>query len=229
DGAGRCDLADAVVVRVRHVHVAAAVDGDAERAVEAGLVAIAVGVTALAGAGQGGDTARGRHFANAVVFGIGHVDVAVLVHRHAGQPAELGVERLAVGKAVLPGAGQRAHLTLRADLAQQEVAVVGHVDVAVLVHRYPVRLGETGRARRAVVGAGIACAGERGGSAVTADSADALVDDIRHVQRALAIDGDGVRLIEAGRAGLTLGEAGLPRRARERRHRRPIVFEQQQV
>src|SRR5262249_23179373 len=140
-GAGRLDdLADAVVALVAEEDVAAGVHGDAERVIElggGGRPAVPA-EAASAVAGDGDDHAgRFHHLADAVVVGVGDVEVAVGVHGPPVWAAEVrrgGRDVVAVVGGVA-GAGDGDNVAGRLHhLPNAAVVGVGDVDVAAAVH-----------------------------------------------------------------------------------------------
>ena len=138
--------ADAVVRGVGDEEIARGVYGDAGRGLELGgsrqaAVATEAGPT---GAGDGrDDPGVGRHPADAVVVGVGDEEVARGVHGDAGRGLELGGGRQAVvaEEAGSAGAGDRADVPARRDLADAVVVGVGNEKVTRGVD------GDTGRGR----------------------------------------------------------------------------------
>ena len=141
DRAGRIDLANAIVVRVGDVDVARAVHRNIYGAEELRLnrwpPVTAEKPAALAGSRDRGDGAREIHPANAVVVGIGNIEVPPAVHRNATRVVERRLNRRA------PVLAEPAHSCScdrrdRAggiDLTNAVVAGIGNIEVAHPVHR----------------------------------------------------------------------------------------------
>ena len=127
-----------MVVRIRHIDIARAVHRHAVGKIKPRGAARAIGAATAAGqTGQRGHHASGRDLADRVVVGVGHIDVARRVHRHAGGNIEPRGAAGAIGAAMLPGqSGQRGHHAGRRDLADRVVTGVRHIDVAGAVHRH---------------------------------------------------------------------------------------------
>src|SRR5262249_20669670 len=159
-------------------------------------------VGARAGAGDGGDDAgRFDHLADAMVVGIGDVDVAAAIDGHPGGVVQHGGGR---GTAVAGVAGDTVtgdgdDLAGRFDhLADAAVGRIGDVDVAGAIHgdvRRPRQLGG-GRDLAVAVVAGGAVAGQ-------GDDAAGRCDD----------RGNGVGAADAGAGGVLDGQLDVVERA----------------
>src|SRR5262249_11922936 len=93
DGGGFHHFADGSVVGVGDVDVDARVEGHAVGVIECGggRGAAVAGVAVVAVASDGDDVAGClHHFANAIVVGVGDVDVAAGVHGHPGRVSQHG-------------------------------------------------------------------------------------------------------------------------------------------
>ena len=230
------DAAQAVVARVGDVDVTLLVDGHAAgRVEERGRERLAVGVAGRARAGQRPHLTLLRDDADAVVVGVGDVDVSVFIDRHADRRVELRRAGRAVGVAGRARAGQRRDDALFRNFADAVVARVGDVERAFVVEREGRGRVEAGGRARAV-GEALAPAGERRDRALLRDLADAVaLARVRDVDVAFAVDGDAERLAEAGaaalgavlRAGRAVAGEGLDARgpAHGRRARRPLAQE----
>ena len=155
DHARRVHLAHAVVRGVcdvevaRHVHRYALWVGEFRVGGRAAVPAEAQGTSAC----HGCDHARCVHLAHAVVRGVGDVEVARRVHRHAAGVPEQRAGRRAAVPAVAPDvrARDRRDHARRVHLAHAVVRAVGDVKVARRVHRHTARESESRPRGRFVV------------------------------------------------------------------------------
>ena len=150
------DPTNRVIESVGHVEIPGGIDGDAERFVEARGGAGAIGEALGAGdAGDGADIAP-REEADRGVEGIGNVDVARTVHRHAGGIVERRAQvRVPVGVSGDRGrAGDGRHCPRRSDLANGlRRPELGDVKIARAVQRQAHRIGKARSRAGAVHGA----------------------------------------------------------------------------
>ena len=155
-GVDRCagDLADAMVVGVGDIDVAAAIDGDRGGITQqsrGGRRAVA-GEARNAASGDGTDVAA-AHLADAIVVGVGNIDVAAGVHGHAGGRIEQRASgRAAIAaKALRTGAGNGADQAFQIHFENHVVAGVGDEQISSRVEGYPAgqREGDVGRLNRA--------------------------------------------------------------------------------
>ncbi len=129
------DLADAVVVGVRDVDVAAPVHGHADGGVEARGGGVAVGVARRAFARDRADLPFGRDLADAVVARVGDVEIACVVNRQPRRRVERGRRARAVGEA-LGASGERRHRAVGREPADAiALAAVGDVERPVRADR----------------------------------------------------------------------------------------------
>jgi len=211
DHPSRADLAQQVVVRIRHVNIALGIHGHAFGAREAGATAGADGAPFHPrAAGQSSDKAAGGDFPNRVVGEIPHVEVAGRIHRDADGLVELGAAARAIHTAGLTGrSGERGDRPGRGDLPDGVVASVGHIEIACGVHGHAARAVETRGGAGAIGTAGDARrTGNSRHGAGGGDFADDVVIRIRDINIAGGIDR------RAARAGETGGGAGAVGRAR---------------
>eukprot|EP00959_Pyramimonas_sp_CCMP1952_P354479 7425831-Pyramimonas_sp.AAC.1 len=126
------DLPNAVVRGVRHEDVANVVHCHADGELKTGVNgrAVVVPVARLSGARHGGDHAVGSDLADAVVAGVGHYHVPLLVHGEAHGVEELGPEPDVVQIAVAPRTRHDRHLSPRCNLSNAVVCGVRHDDVS---------------------------------------------------------------------------------------------------
>lgn len=109
----------------------------------------AIGHSRALATGQGAHRAVGTDHPDTVVVGIGHVDLALRVHRDAHRCIEACLRGHSIGIALFT-TGQRADLAIGADAADRMVAGVGHVQVALRIGRDARRCIEAGLQRRAI-------------------------------------------------------------------------------
>jgi len=173
------------------------VDRDGARRVECGRQCRAVQVAGDAAAGHRRHRAVPADAADAVVVGIGDVDVAVTVDGHADRSVEAGGALDAVGVARLAAARQRAHAAVGCHLADRVVVRIGHVEVAQAVDGQRRRRVECRGGAKAVREARMA-AGEGGYLAVGRDAADAAaIAAVGHEHVAVGVDDGPERIAEA--------------------------------
>src|SRR5207253_1188676 len=148
----------------------------------------------------------GRHPADAVVVGVGDEEVARGVHGDAGRGLELGGGRQAVvaEEAGSAGAGDRADVPARRDLADAVVVGVGNEKVTRGVD------GDTGRGRQLYARGGAPVAAEAGTPGAGGgrddpgrrrDLTDAVVIRVRDEEVARGVDRDTRRGLELGAGG----------------------------
>jgi hypothetical protein len=106
DCAGRRDPADGVVAGVSDVEVQGGIDREAGGAIEPGVAARAIRrARATCQSGEGGDRALGSDSTDGVIAGVGHVDGAEGIDRHAGGTRKTGGAPIAVGAAATVHSG----------------------------------------------------------------------------------------------------------------------------
>ena len=191
DRPGAIDPADAVVVSIGDIEVARPVHRHAIGIVETRLSCRAAipAEPLLSRARNGGDRPGGIHLADAVVVGIGDVEVACAVHRHAIGQVET---RLSCRAAVLAeptttrNGGDRPD---GIDLADAAVVAIGDVEVARAVHRHAIGIVETRLSCRAAIPAETVLPRSRNGGDRPGgiDPADAVVVAIGDVEVARGI------------------------------------------
>ena len=211
DDARGIDLANAVVVRIRDIHIVLCVNGKGMGPVEAGACgrAVVAGISPLirtATAGKGGDDARGIDLANAVVVRIRDIHIASLIDSETGGASEVGVGCASPVPAKLPDArackrGQRA------------IAYLPHHMGLGFADDQRVALEDQGGRR----GEFPICGCREGLDDARFDLANAIVARIRDVNIAAGIRCDAVRILEERvccRAAIAGKSAGLiPRTA----------------
>ena len=200
------DLAHAVVGRVGDVDVAAAVEGDAaRRAQRDGGRRSREGARRVAGPAAGNLAERRTHdLADAVVPGVGDVDVAARVHRDSAWRVEAHRRRSTGEGARGRGPATGVLRDRRAgDLADAVVAGVGDVDVAAAVDgdtaRRVERDGSRGTGEAAHRVARAAAGDRRDDPGARGHLPDPVVRGVGDVDVAAAVDGDGAGRAELGR------------------------------
>ena len=205
---GRAEAPQAAVVAVGDKKRPAARERDVGREVELRAGARAVGVSTGA-AGHGGDHAFGGHFADAVIAGVGDVEVAGVVAGEAARLIKLRGRAGAVGRTEA-AAGEGGHLAV--DHAAQAAAEAFedhefgagriHPDARGIIQARAQRLAvATGEAR-------VARAGDGGDGAVGRDLADALILIIGDINIARSVERHAAREVELRAGGGAIGEAG---------------------
>ena len=159
--------------------------------------------------------AAGVDPAQRMVAGIGHPQAAVGGERQRGGRVESGLRAGPVGKAAR-GPGQGTHAPVGFDHADAVVPGVGHVDPAQRVHRHAHRCAPAREHRRPVAQARRAIAGQGSDLALRRDAADGMVAAVGDIQRAMAVDRQAGRGMEARGRAASVGQAFG--RAREARH-----------
>ena len=142
--------------------------------------------TELPGPSDCGDRPGGIHLADALVEGIGDVEVACPVHRHGIGAVELRLDRrtLVPAETGLPGPRDRGDRPGGIHLANPVAAGIGDVEIACPVHRHTTGGGELRLGRRTPVPAETALPGprDRGDRPGGIHLADALVEGIGDVE-----------------------------------------------
>ncbi len=169
---------------------------------------------------------QGRNaFADALVEGVGHVQVAGAVHGHAGRPVE---PRRAAGAIGVAGAArescQRRDGSARRDQTDRIVGGVGHIDVAGAVHGNAFRVIELRRSSvpvRAARGAGLSRQGcnhdLRDKEQINdLNLPDRVVVGVRHIRDARRIHRQAVGIVELRHRTEAIAAAGTVRLTRQR-------------
>lgn len=147
--------------------------------------------------------------ADAVVGGIGDVEVSLGVESEAARRREACGTALAVGKA--DGAAcEGRDVALRVDLADAVVGSIGDVEVSLAIAEEMGRCRKGGSQGRAIEGAGGSSTREGGDFALGVDLADTAIAEISDVQVVLSVDRQIDRGREAGLGGETVQESGRP-------------------
>ncbi|MCG3159467.1 MAG: hypothetical protein JMDDDDMK_00456 [Acidobacteria bacterium] len=120
--------ANRVIAGVGHVDSAQCVNRHSARAVESRCRTCAVNKSRRAVARKSRHVSAGVNFADAVVAGVGDVDVPRAVNRHALRVVELGEASLIVQKSGRSVARDSRHCAARVNGANAVVACVGHVN-----------------------------------------------------------------------------------------------------
>ena len=142
DNPARCHLPDPVVVAVGYVEVAGGVEREATWVVDASVLggALVAGIPGGAGPGDRADRPGRGDLADAMVPGIGNVEVPSRVEGEPHRVPDRGGGGEAAVSGIAPGTisdhgGYNARVDV--DLADAMVAAVGEVDVAGSVLRHP--------------------------------------------------------------------------------------------
>ena len=135
DASGGIDSTDAVVAGVGEVEVACGVEGESGGKVElsGGCESVVAGEARSTGSCNRGDDARGEvEFADAVIVGVGEVEVAGGVEGEALGGVECGGDGGAIvaREALCAGAGDSADLAEGVDFADVVVGCLGDVEIA---------------------------------------------------------------------------------------------------
>ena len=242
DHAGRVDPPHPVVPRVRDVQIARSVHrhargiGQSSPDRRAAVAAEAF----LPRAGDGGDRPCGIDLSNAIVAGIGDVEVACPVRRHEqksiGTDIELGLGRqpAVAAEAFLPRAGESRDHAGRVDPPHSVARVARGVHVSRPVHRHARGIGQSSLDRRTAVPAEafLPRAGDGGNRPRGIDSTNAIVAGIRDVQIARPVRRHARGVVQSSldcRAAVA-AEAALARAGESRDHAgcvdppHPVVF-----
>lgn len=195
------DATHRVVEQVGHQQRAMGIEGQRHRRIEARRDAQAIGQPRALAAGQGTHVAVGADHPDAVVEGVGHIDLALRVHRDAHRCIEARLRGRPIGVTLL-ATGQRDHLAIGADTAERVVAGVGYVQVALRIGGDARGRIETGLQCRAV-DAPLALPGHGLDAAIRQAAADAVV---------VAGIGEVDAAIGTAQQRIGIGEAGLRRR-----------------
>ena len=153
--AGGIHLANAMVVPIGDVDVAQAIRRHVfgERELRLNRRPIVSAIAPLPGSCHRGNVTRGIHFADAVIAGIGNVEVARIIHRHAAGVVKLRLDCRAAVPAVTPLSGSR----YRGDdapcihLADAVIAGIGDVEATRIIYSYAVWMDELRLSRWPVV------------------------------------------------------------------------------
>lgn len=187
--------AHGIVEQVGHQQRALRIEGQGHRRIEARSGARAIGQARPIAAGQGAHVAIGTDHPDAVIEGIGHVDLALRIHCDAHRRIEACLRGRAIGVALF-ATGQRGHLAIGADAADGMVAGVGHIQVALRVGGNARRRIETGLQCRAI-NASLALPGHRFNAAIGQAAADpVVVTGIREIDAAIGTAQQRVRIGE---------------------------------
>ncbi|VUM26694.1 hypothetical protein PGKDCPLP_04105 [Stenotrophomonas maltophilia] len=173
DRAVGTDPTHRVVEQVGHQQRAVRIEGQCHRCIEACIARQAIGQPRALAAGQGTHVAVGTDHPDAVVEGVGHIDLALRVHRDAHRCIEARLRGRAIGVALF-ATGQRGHLAIGADTADRVVAGVGHIQVALRVGGDARGRIETGLQCRAI-NAPLALPGHRFNAAIGKSTTDPVV------------------------------------------------------
>ena len=101
---------------------------------------------------EGGHRSIGRDLADGVIAAVRHINIAAGIHRHAHGGVELRRTPLCVGiaSAEKSVACQGGHHPGRGDLADGVVAGIGHIHIAVAIHRHAIGMVKERRAPLAI-------------------------------------------------------------------------------
>ena len=194
-----------MVIGVGYIDIAGGIDKDPGRGVKrrgdrGGIVYKKAGGGVFAG--DGGDTAGRIDAADAVIAGIGNINIAA-ARVDCGWPVEFGTgcRGAITGKSGGAGAGDSGNDASGADLADAMVAGIGDVHRSDAVDEDPGGRVEFGTGCRGAItgksgGAGAGVGGNRVVSGIYA--ADAVVAGIGDIYRTASIAGDAHRQVEIG-------------------------------
>ena len=157
DLAVRQNLAQRVVAGIRDEQRAAAIERDAGRRVERRRCALPVGKTRHVLPRQCPHLAVGADRADAIVIGVGDIDIALVVHRDADRPVEPRLRRRAVAIARRPVTRERRDRAVRADPADTIGTGLRDEDIPRAIERDPRRgIERSGQSRHIAVGVDLA-------------------------------------------------------------------------
>ena len=197
--------ADAVVGGIGDIEVARAVHrhGNGKEEMRLRCWTVIPAEPLLSRTRNGGDRPDGIDLADAVVGGIGDVEVALAVHRHTTGRVQLGPDHWATVSAEPPfsracDGGDRPG---GIDLANAMVCEIGDVEVARPVHRHAIGIVETRLSCRAAVPAEPSLSRARNGGDRPGgiDLANAMVCEIGDVEVACAIHRHVIGQVETRR------------------------------
>lgn len=206
DGAAAVHLAD-VARDTGDVEVAAAIHRHAIWVVElgAGSEAAVAAVADCTIAGDSGDGTAAIHLADAVVEGVGDIEVAAVVHGHARRSIQLGAGGGAAVATIAARtiAGDGADGAAAIYLANAVVKAVSNVEVAAAVHGHAYRVSKLGVGGGAAVAALAArtIAGDGVDGAAAIHLANAVVIAVGDVEVAAVVHGHAPRDIKLGVRG----------------------------